>query len=510
MTEPAETTSSRGLVPRLEVSEISKRYGHTQALDGVSMLVAPGEVHALLGANGAGKSTLIKVLAGAVRPDSGAVRVDGADVSIGSPQVSAALGIGVIHQQLSILPSLTVAENFLMKRHTARRRRILAPQRQAAGELAAAALRVLGEDIDPDTVCERLSFGQRQMLEIAIAASSDVRVIVMDEPTSGLSAREQETLFAVIERLTARGISVIYVSHKMNEVYRLADTLTVIRGGRNAASFQRGRFERGAVVEAILGRRLEEAQRAAREERHESESVAVLEVSELRTERVAGISLSVRRGEVLGLYGVVGSGCTQVVEALFGARRYTGEIKLAGVRRHVRSTVHARRLGMSFVPADHHLRGTVPDLSVRENILMGRGRWRSSFVRRTTAPTRGRVEEMVRRLRVKCVSIDQRVAELSGGNQQKVVFGRAIFDSPKLLLLEDPTQGIDVGAKADMLAEIERQRASGAAVLLISSETSELTAAADRILILRDGNVVGELKGASIEERHILSLAADA
>jgi monosaccharide-transporting ATPase len=341
--------------------------------------------------------------------------------------------------------------------------------------------------------------------------SSNVRVLVMDEPTSGLSAKEQEALFAAIRRLVESGVSIVYVSHKMNEVYRICDRITVLREGRNVAEFDRSTLDPAAVVEAIVGARmlvgLESNADAARRPSGRS-SAGSLVVEGLRTSRLHDVGFEVARGEILGLYGVVGSGVSEVAEALFGARPSSGVARLDGRVLRRGSPVRARREGVAFVPADHRERGLVSLLSIRENVLMGRGTWRRDFVRRLTPGLRQEVAGAVSSLQVKCRDVTQRVSELSGGNQQKVVFARWILERPDVLVLEDPTQGIDVGAKVDMFAAIRRQRDRGAAVVFISSEVSEIVAVADRVLVIRDGAVVGELEGDALEERRIIGLAA--
>ena len=496
---------------RLRIRGLSKRYGSTQALDNVAFDVRPGEIHALLGANGAGKSTLIEIVAGVIRADEGAILVDGSLVEISEPADARRLGIGVIHQELALVPSLTVAENFLIKLAEDTHPRAIRPDRTGAGRKATAALSRFGLSIRPATVCDQLGFGERQLTEIAIAISSNVRILVMDEPTSGLSDVEQTRLFDVVRGMAADGVSVIYVTHRMDEVFELADRMTVLRAGRNVGVFDRSTADRTVVINAIVGREL------ARELR-ESQAVEapvegeppILEVSQFHTQGVADVSFAIRRGEIVGMYGVVGSGCSALVEGLFAARPWVGSIRLAGQPIAPRTPTDARGLGVALVPADHRRRGVVGHLSIKENLLLGRGSWRRGFVRSFPVALRNRLLELLETLRVAARGLAQPVDELSGGTQQKVVMGRWLVDRPRVLLLDDPTQGVDVGTKADLYEVLRSLRDEGAATLLVSSELTELASVADRVLVMRDGRIAGEVTGSPLDRRRILFLATHA
>jgi len=504
----------RGRAPLVRITRLSKSFGPTAALSDVSLEVRAGEVHALLGANGAGKSTLIKILAGVYAQDSGSVEVDGHRVSLSGPIAARAHGIAVIHQQLSVIPSLTVAENLLVRSGSRSRRKGFGRDRNAAAAAATAALKSVAATVRADSLASALTFGERQLVEIALATSSKARVIVMDEPTSGLTQHEQKSLFDAIRKLTAHGVGIVYVSHKMNEVYEIADRMTVLRNGSKVAEFTSRDLDRDSVVSAILGATTTSEVPHYRHPGHghnvpcAADAQPMLEIRNLSTERVAGVSFSIAPGEVLGIYGVVGSGAPQLAESLVGARPHSGEVLFRGRRVRFRSPRAARRAGITIVPADHRSRGVVPDLSIQENMLLGRGNWLRGMYRRVPRRDRARVSDLRRRLDVRCRSVLQPVAELSGGNQQKVVFARALFDEPAMLVLEDPTQGVDVGAKKDMFDELVRQRDLGVAILLISSEVSELSAMAHRVLVLRDGTIVGQLRGPEINDQAILALAA--
>jgi ABC-type sugar transport system ATPase subunit len=506
--DAARAPEQRGAPPpRLSVTGLCKRFDRTTALDHVDFSVAAGEVHALLGANGAGKSTLIRVLAGALEADAGLVEVDGRRVEIRSPGGARALGIHVIHQQLSVIEALSVAENFLVRRAPGERRALL-PSRKEAEREAALWLGHLGSSTSPGAPCERLGFSERQLVEIAVAMSGDVRVLIMDEPTSGLSAREQGPLRSAIARLKEASVAIVYVSHKLDEVYRIADRITVLREGRKIASFARAEVDPRAVIKAIVGRELQEGAPQAAKARAAPGMKPALSVRSLRTDRVRGASLEIRPGEIVGLYGVVGAGCAELLEAIWGARPSDGVVALDGRALGRSPPAERRRRGLGFVPADHRARGVVGHLSLRENLRLGKADVWSLSLRRVSAETERRMELAVARLRIQCRGLDQPVAELSGGNQQKVVLGRWLVEAPRVLLLEDPTQGIDVGARADIARAIRGAAEDGASVLWASSEAQECAALCDRVIVMRDGDIVGELHGPDLEERRILALAS--
>ena len=496
---------------RLVAHGLSKRYGSTQALDNVEFELLPGEIHALLGANGAGKSTLIEIIAGVILTDEGTILVDGRPVEISEPADARRLGIGVIHQELALVPSLTIAENFLIKLAGGFPPRAIRPDRAAAGRTATAALSRFGLSINPSTVCEHLGFGERQLTEIAIAISSDVRVLVMDEPTSGLSDVEQVRLFDVVRGMAADGVSVIYVTHRMDEVFELADRITVLRAGRNVGMFDRPTAERTEVINAIVGRELarELVQSQAVESPVEG-GQPIFEVSHFHTDGVRDVSFAIRPGEIVGMYGVVGSGCSSLVEGLFAARPWVGSLRLAGRSITPRTPTQARGLGIALVPADHRRRGVVGHLSIKENLLLGRGGWKTGFVRSFPTALRNRLLELLRVLHVAARGLSQPVDELSGGTQQKIVMGRWLVDRPRVLLLDDPTQGVDVGSKADLYEVLRSLRDEGAATLLVSSELTELASVADRVLVMRDGRIAGEVTGDNLDRRRILFLATHA
>ena len=497
--------------PVLTVRGVSKRFGPTVALRDVGFSVQPGHVHALLGANGAGKSTMIKILAGVYAADGGRIEIAGEPVTIATPSDSRDAGIAVIHQQLTVVPSLTVAENLLIRfadRAGGLRRPFAGPDRAAAARMVDAALDAMGSSIDPRMLAGTLTFGERQILEIAMAAAADARVLIMDEPSSGLSAREQEALFGVVNTLTERGVGIIYVSHKMDEVFRLSHEITVLRGGAVVAEFSGDTIRPDEVVAAIVGETAPAMQALHRESIPARSGTPRLSATGIVTDRVDGIDLAVHPGEILGVYGAVGAGTAQLVEALAGGLPSSGAIEMDGSPVRLRSRVAAKRLGVEFVPSDHRTRGAIPEMTITENMLVGDGRWRTGLYRRVSKATTARVERLANALSIKRASLDQHIEELSGGNQQKVVFGRSVFQAPRVLLLDDPTQGIDVGARRDIFTAISRQREQGTGIVFVSSEPSELTLIADRVLVVHDGRIVRELVDDDITDQAILTAAA--
>jgi len=511
MTTIADAPTADRRLARLEIDHLTKYYGATTALDDVHFVAYGGEVHGLLGANGAGKSTLIEVIAGTVQATRGTIRIDDEPVEIADPRAAEQLGIGVIHQALSIIPSLTITENFLLKHSGEQLGTVLRPDRRRAKALAVEALDRLGVRLSPDELCERLSFSERQLVEIAIAISSDIKILVMDEPTSGLSEAEQERLFTVVDGLTDTGVAVIYVSHRMDEVFRLSNRVTVLREGRNVAEFDRDSIERSTVIEHILGREFDEAIHREPPTAHEkTRPLTVLAVRDLTTDRVDGISLTVQAGAIVGVYGVVGSGCSELLEAIFGARPGTGSVVFGDEQAVRRNPCRSRHRGVALVPPDHRTRGVVSGQTIAQNLLLGRGRWRNGWAHRFTRTTRDELTEMAASFKLKYHDLDQDIDALSGGNQQKVVFARWLLDRPGLLLLDDPTQGIDVGAKADIYDELRTLRGNGVGIVLHTSELTELVNIADRALVVRDGRVVGSLVGGEIDRHVVLAMATDA
>ncbi len=495
----------------LEMRGISKRFGGTQALDNVHFAVDRGEVVGLLGENGAGKSTLIKILAGVHTRDQGDILMDGRSVAIHNPQDAQRLGVAVIYQELNLTPNQTVAENVFLHR----------PQRMSGllGKLGFAdrarreretqalfeQLGIVG--LDPRRKVGELSVAFQQLTEIAKALAFDARLIVMDEPTSALPDEEVEHLFEIVRRLKARGLGVVFVSHRLNEVRALCDRVVVLRDGQNAGELPIAEASDARLIAMMVGRPIENLY----PKRPAQPGEVVLEVEGLaRRGVIEDISFCIRAGEVVGLAGLVGSGRTEVARAIFGADRLdSGIIRLNGRPVRIRSPQDARRLGIGYVPEDRKVQGLVLGMTVRDNAALtvlrqlARGGQFISWpeVERTA-------QRYVRELQVRPPRTDLIVGSLSGGNQQKVVLAKWLAANLKVLLLDEPTRGIDVGAKAEIHALIDELAHRGMAILLISSELPEVLAMSDRVLVMSEGRLVGELSREEATQERVLALAS--
>ncbi|MDX3853477.1 sugar ABC transporter ATP-binding protein [Streptomyces sp. AK02-01A] len=497
----------------LEARSVSKRFPGVRALDDVSFFLRAGETHALVGENGAGKSTLIKVLTGVYRPDGGELRMAGEPVRFARPAEAQRAGISTVYQEVNLVPLMSVARNIFLGREPRNRLGLIdfpRMNREAVGLLDGFGVRV-----DPRSPLHRLGLGTQQMVALARAVSVDARVVVMDEPTSSLEPREVETLFRVIGQLRGRGIAVLYVSHRMDELYRICDRVTVLRDGRHIHTGDLAGIDRMRLVSMMLGRDLSEVRRTGltsfAAEGHDAARTPVLTATGLASRhRLHDISLSLYAGEVLGLGGLLGSGRSETAKALAGALDLdAGELTVGGRRLRRLTSAGAVRAGISLLPEDRKAEGIVPGLSVRENIVLAA----LPRLSRAGVVSRSRQDRVVdifmKRLRIKASSPEQKVGELSGGNQQKVLLARWLCLEPKVLLLDEPTRGIDVGAKAEVQRLIDDLAREGLAVLLISSDIEELVEGADRILVLRGGALAGELVGDEVGEDRLLEVLAD-
>jgi ABC-type sugar transport system ATPase subunit len=499
--------------PLLEVTGVHKRFGGVHALRGVSLEVRAGEVHALVGENGAGKSTLINILAGAVRRDAGRVMFAGREVDFDSPAESQAAAIAVIHQELATLPSMTVAENLLMGRMPARGGWL---DRRAMRREARALIAQVGVDVDPRTAIRDLSLSQQQLVEIARALSAGAKLLVMDEPSSSLTEHEARRLMELIRHLRAQGVAILYVSHRMAEVFAIADRITVFRDGAFVGTLETAATTPATIVGLMVGRVL--AVSSPNELRPAGD--ALLQVRGLTRRAgtgqggrvaIAGVSFTVNRGEIVGLAGLVGSGRSEVARAIFGAEPLdAGEILLDERPVRFRSPSDAIRAGIAMVPEDRKGLALFVDKPVRWNVSMVRlpALARGGVIRR--ARERAVAAEQVQRLRVRTPGLETPVRVLSGGNQQKTVLGRWLATRPKLLILDEPTHGVDVGAKAEIASLIRSLAAEGVAILLISSELTEVLALSDRILVMRAGRIVAALDRIDADERTVMLYATGA
>ncbi|MFI9100541.1 sugar ABC transporter ATP-binding protein [Streptomyces fildesensis] len=509
---PAGTAEPPGAPAVLEAVGVSKRFPGVVALDEVSFALRAGEIHALVGENGAGKSTLIKLLTGVHRPDGGELRLGDAPVSFHRPYEAQQAGISTIYQEVNLVPLMSVARNIFLGREPKNRFGLIDFPRmhREAAEL----LTGFGVSADPRRPLHTLGVGTQQMVALARAVSVRARVVVMDEPTSSLEPREVETLFRVIGELHDRGIAIVYVSHRLDELYRICDRVTVLRDGRHVHTGELRDLDRMRLVSMMLGREIAEVRRHGTTgfgEGHRAERRPVLTATGLTSGQVLrDVGLELHPGEVLGLGGLLGSGRSETAKAVAGALALdAGEISVGGRTLRRLTPAAAIRAGISLLPEDRKAEGIVPGLSVRENIVLAA----LPRLSRAGIVSRGRQDRIVdvfmKRLRIKASSPEQKVGELSGGNQQKVLLARWLCLEPKVLLLDEPTRGIDVGAKAEVQALIDDLAQEGLAVLLISSDIEELIEGSDRILVLRGGAVAGELTGDRVEESELLSVLAD-
>jgi ribose transport system ATP-binding protein len=495
--------------PMIEMRGISKAFPGVRALQEVSLEIRAGQVHMLVGQNGAGKSTLIKVLYGAVQPERGEILFRGEPKRIASPADGRKLGIAVIFQEFSLVPYLDVAQNiFLGREHrgwlpgSIDRKRM---QSEARG-----LLEMLGADVDPRSPAHRLGVAQQQMVEIAKALSQNARILVMDEPTAALSEHEIERLFGVVRGLAQDGVAVVYISHRLREVFELGHWITVLRDGRKVASMPPADTGMDELVRLMVGREVDTTYRRRFCERP---GEIMLEAHQLHSDNgLRGASLRVHRGEIVGLAGLVGAGRTELARAIFGADRVTrGELRVDGRPLHGASgedgPMRAVDAGIGLVPEARKTQGLALIRSVQDNLLMAalrvlfpRHRYRSQRASSASA-------ELVDRLRIATPSAHRLAKFLSGGNQQKIVVGKWLAAGSRLFVFDEPTRGIDVGAKAEIFALIERLVAQGAAVLMISSELPEIVAVCDRAYVMRDKTIVGELSRSELSEENILRLA---
>jgi inositol transport system ATP-binding protein len=478
--------------PLVEVECVRKEFPGVVALDNVSLTVRAGTVHALMGENGAGKSTLMKIVAGWYRPDSGRVVLGGR--------------VAMIHQELSLLPSMTVAENIWIGREPLTRLGLV--DRRALARRTADLLAELDLEIDPDTVVSRLTLAARQMIEIARAVSYESDILIMDEPTSTLSEREVERLFRMVAELKGRGKAVIYITHRINEVFRIADEVTVLRDGRNVGAGATDSLDRERIIALMVGRELTQLFPKHNIPR---DRVALSVRGLALSGTFADVSFDVREGEILGVAGLVGSKRTELAETIFGLTRATsGDILLDGRPVTIESPADAIDLGMAFLTEDRKTSGLLPPLNVHENMevaVLGGPFVTRGFVRQQKLLAA--CAAMAERLRVKTPSLFAAMQNLSGGNQQKVLIGRWLLTSPRILILDEPTRGIDVGAKAEIHRLISGLAAEGAAVVMISSELPEILGMSDRVMVMREGRVAGILDRREATQIDLMRLAAN-
>jgi len=477
------------LAPLLAVEGIEKSFPGVRALSGVSFEVAPGEVHALLGENGAGKSTLIKIISGVYQPDAGTIHVDGRPLRFESPDDARRAGIATIYQELLLFRDLSVAENIFMG-HAPRSRGGWLDWTAMAAKTEALLASLEITDLRPGQIVGSLSVGNRQRVEILRALSQDAQLLIMDEPTAALTEYDVTRLFDLVRRLKSRGVGIIYISHRMDEIFQLADRVTVLRDGAHVGTRKVAETSSGELVQMMVGRRIESLFPKV----EVPIGKPVLEVRDLvRRPLTKGVSLTVRAGEIVGLAGLVGSGRSELAQTIFGATpAESGQILLSGKQVAVRSPGAARALGIAYVPEDRATQGLVRPMTVRENFSLASLAKVARFGFIDSAAETRLAEAGVNRFRVRAGSLDQVVGRLSGGNQQKIVLGKWLANQPKLLILDEPTRGIDVGAKAEIHRLMCELAAQGLAILMISSELPEVLGMSDRVLVMREGRLVAE------------------
>ena len=484
----------------MRVEAVSKRYGGVQALDQVNFDLRYGEVHALVGENGAGKSTLIKVLGGIVPRSGGQIIFEGAEVHYQRPIEALQAGIAIIHQELAMMPSLTVIENMYMGRMPGRFGIVNWAELERRTHQAMA---LIDLHVDPYTPVQELTISQRQMIEIARALSADAKLIIMDEPNSSLTQAESERLFSVIESLKARGIAIIYVSHKIEEVLRISDRITVFRDGRYVGTVDRQDASERRIIGMMVGRELDRSIISTAE--HIGD--VLLDVRNLTGAGFRNVSFELRKGEILAFSGLVGAGRSEVASAIFGATQPTaGEILFCGRRVHFRSPQEAIRAGIAMVQEDRKVLSLFMNMTIERNITMAQLPFMSRGVTSDRVERR-LAQQMVGALDIRLASLDEPVSSLSGGNQQKTVLGRWLATKPKLLILDEPTHGVDVGAKAEIYALIRALAAEGMGVLLISSELPEVLALAHRIVVMHEGRITGILNREDATEEKLMAYA---
>jgi rhamnose transport system ATP-binding protein len=490
--------------PLLELRAISKSYGGVHALADVSFAIQAGTVHALVGENGAGKSTLVKIITGVVEPDEGELLIDGEPAWVGDAQTAHKLGIVAMDQEPTVFPDLSVAENVFAGRHP--RSRLRTVDWGAMQSDAMRILRELGVDFGPDTPVRGLGVADRQLLEIAKALSTNARLLIMDEPTAALSPNEVENLFVTVRKLRDRGVAVIYISHRLEEVGELADTVTVLRDGRHIDTRPARELSHGEIIRLMVGRSLD-----ALFPKEEAEIGDVVLSAKGLTRRgiFADVSFELRRGEIVGLAGFVGAGRTEVAMSIFGVDPLDGgRLEIQGRPFRPRSPRAALHRGLAYLPEDRLHQGLVQPMSVSDNLSMAvlPELTPGGFLR----PRRERAlaRRFMEQLRIKATSPAQVVRSLSGGNQQKVVLGKWLAAEPRILILDEPTHGVDVGTKADVHRTISHLATQGLTILLISSELPEILGMSDRVLVMREGRLVAELSRAEATQERVIQAAA--
>lgn len=485
---------------------IHKSFSGVKVLDDVSFKLERGHVHALVGGNGAGKSTLMKILTGVYTRDAGTIMVDGKKVDFHTYRDSTAAGIRMIFQELSIIPTLTVAENIFLNQEKIKGGVFL--DKKGMLNSAREILNSFGIDIMPKAVASTLGVGYCQLVEIAKALSKEAKILIMDEPTASLSETEVSVLFNIVERLKGKGVSIVYISHRMNEILKIADDVTILRDGKNIITSNAKDLNLNSIIMHMMGEKVEKA--FEWQERHYTGVHDVLlEVKKLKVNHwVNNISLKVRKGEVLGLAGLMGSGRTEIVECLFGINgRINGEIYIEGSRANIRSVQDSINAGLALVPEDRRRKGLILTHTVKQNIMLPLLKKLKKRLFIDDKRSNLVIHDSIKELDIKTDGIHKTARLLSGGNQQKIVISKWLKTNPKVLLLDEPTAGIDIGAKGEIIDTIRKFADEGNGVVLISSELAELMAVCDRIIVMKKGKITGELSREEIKSEEVIQHA---
>lgn len=490
--------------PLLEVRGLTKRFPGVLALNNVDMTLRRGEVLAVIGENGAGKSTLMKILAGVHQPDDGDILLDGDPIRLDSTRRATACGIALIHQELNLADNLDVGANIFLGREP---NRFGFTDRAAIDSASSALLQRVGLDCSTRTLVRTLSIGRQQLVEIAKALSVDARILIMDEPTSSLSQQEAGNLFAVMRNLRDKGTSIIYISHRLTEVHRVADRVMVLRDGENAGILEHDQIGHDAMVRLMVGRDLSQFYPHAPHQ--PGEAALVVQDLVVPHQRQHRLTLTVRAGEIVGLAGLVGAGRTELLQSMFGIDPpLSGSISVAGRIIRLRTPADAIRAGMALVPEDRKASGLIQELTVRENISLAalhQNRRAGGFL--NSAFERKVADEMIARLSIRTPSAADLTRNLSGGNQQKVVLAKWLALRPRVLLLDEPTRGVDVGSKHEIYAIMEQLAGDGVAILFASSDMEEVLGMSDRVLVMHQGRIAGQLARDALSEQSIMQLA---
>ena len=490
----------------VEIKDVSKHFPGVKALDHVSLSIRRGEVHALSGENGAGKSTLIKILTGVYTYDEGSIIFDGSPVAFKSTNESQKAGIGSVYQELNMIPYLSVAENIYIGDYPMGKTGI---EWKELYENAQNQLDSLNIDVDAKKQLNELSTAQQQMVSIVRAVSRDCKLIILDEPTSSLDTKEVKTLFSLVRQLKEKGVAFIFITHRMEEIYQICDRITVLKDGHFIGTYQAEDLNQYQLVTLMVGREITQ-QRKQTYFSPEKDQNYVVEVRNLaKKPKVKDVSFGISRGEIVGLAGLLGSGRTEVAEMLFGSEMPdAGEILYEGILQKNISPTKAVRAGLAFCTENRRLDGIVPNMSVKNNIVLACMKQISRLGFVISRKRLALVNRYIEELRIKTPTPEQRIRNLSGGNQQKALLARWMATNPKLIILDEPTRGIDVGAKQEVERLVQQIASQGIGVLLISSEIPELVRNCDRVIVLREGEQVGELAGAQISEEAIMQIIA--